>query len=190
MISSSFSRISGSPANTVSLTLTTTLLTMPMVGAATLMMPDGGSTLPGATASHRLSFCWANAALDAGDMPSWPGAITATTPAIKANPRPIPMAALRFDMLMPSRIALSLQRRPTGFFTDDIAVLDMDDSACKGHQPRIVGDDQHAAPGISGDVGQDTHDRLAVLAVQCGGRLVGQDHRRVAQHRAADRPPL
>ena len=36
---------------------------MPIAGAATLMMPDGGSTRPGATASQGLSLCCAEAAV-------------------------------------------------------------------------------------------------------------------------------
>ncbi len=36
------------------------------------------------------------------------------------------------------------------------------------------------------DIGQDRHDRLAVLGVERRGRLVGEDHRRIADHRARD----
>ena len=100
------------------------------------------------------------------------------------------MAALRFDMLMPFQNSSRLPRRPAGFLADDAAVLDMDDPVGERHEPRIVGDDQHAAARVLGDVRQDTHDGLAVLAVQRGGRLVGQDHRRIADDRARNRHPL
>src|SRR6185369_5135033 len=86
---------------------------MPMVAGATLMMPDGGSTRPGATASQRLSLCCADAAV-AGEPPSRPGgAITAMAAAIRARPRTIAMAVLRFDMLMPFRqyLKISAPRR-------------------------------------------------------------------------------
>src|SRR5215207_7228657 len=152
MISSSLSRISGSPANTMSFTLTRTLLTMPMVGAATLMMPDGGSTRPGATASQRLSFCCADAAKIAGEPPL---RLTATNAAIKERPKTSPgmttITALRIDMFMPSHNSLRLPCRPAGFFAYDGAVLDMDDPVSVRHQPRIVGDHQNAAAGILGD---------------------------------------
>ena len=49
-----------------------------------------------------------------------------------------------------------------------------------------MGDDQHAAAAVLGDVGQQRHHGLAVLAVERRGRLVGQDHRRIAGDRAGD----
>src|SRR6185436_12137059 len=162
----------GSPAKTVSFTLTSTLVTIPIAGDATLTIPDGGSTRPGATASQRLSVCCADAA------------------AVSSTLRTIPMAAVRFVMLIPFQNSSRLLRRPAGFLADDAAVLDMDDPVSERHEPRIVGDNQNAAARVLGDGRKDTHDGLAVLAVQRRGRLIGQDHRWIADHRARNRHPL
>ena len=73
---------------------------MPIAGAATLMMPDGGSTRPGATASQRLSLCCADAAVVACGPPYSPCVINAAAAARISRPRTTAIAMLRFDMLM------------------------------------------------------------------------------------------
>src|SRR5665213_1201453 len=70
-----------------------------MVEAATLMMPDGGSTLPGATASHRRSACGAGAAV-AEEAPLRNGPFATTAAPAATRIRPAARAILRFDMLI------------------------------------------------------------------------------------------
>src|SRR5712672_2242160 len=83
-----------------------------MAGAATLMMPDGGSTRPGATASQGLSLCCADAAVVARVPPYIPCVINAAVAARVKRPRTAATAMLRFDMLMRSKSTLKISAAP------------------------------------------------------------------------------
>jgi hypothetical protein len=73
---------------------------------------------------------------------------------------------------------------------DDPAVFDAKDSIRERHDARVVRDDEHRARRILGEFGQDHHHRLAVLAVERRGRLVGEDDRWIADDGARDRDAL
>src|SRR6185312_4570455 len=117
--------MSGSPANTVSLALTSTLSTTPTTGTASLIWPERGSTRPGATASQRLS-AGDEAVAGASDCP--PGNPTTATiaPAAKAMPTRI-KAVVRLDISVhlpgPCHSLLKLAAAAQ-FFPDDQAILD------------------------------------------------------------------
>jgi len=51
---------------------------------------------------------------------------------------------------------------------------------------RVVGDDQHAASLIPGDLRQQRHHGPAVLGVQRGGRLVRENDRWISNQRAGN----
>src|SRR5215470_17767395 len=85
---------------------------------------------------------------------------------------------------------LSLTSGTTGLLAGDAAILNMNDSTGERQQTPVVCHHQHAAPSVPGDVGEDGHDGAAILAVQCGGRLICKDGRRVANDRARDRNTL
>src|SRR5829696_171543 len=57
-------------------------------------------------------------------------------------------------------------------FADDEAVLDAQDAIGKRYGARIMGDCQHRAALVLGDLRQQRHDGETVLAVEGSGRLV------------------
>src|SRR6266545_255450 len=57
-------------------------------------------------------------------------------------------------------------------------------------QAGVVADDHHAAAVLGGELAQQPGDLAAVGAVEVGGRLVGQDERRVVGQRPGDRHAL
>jgi len=73
-----------------------------------------------------------------------------------------------------------------GLLGDDAAVLDAHHPVGERQGARIVGDHQHGALGVAGDLGQHRHDGLAVVAVERRGRLIGEDHGGTADHGPRD----
>lgn len=78
----------------------------------------------------------------------------------------------------------------SALFANDQAVLDMHHAIREWQKPRIVRHNQHPAPLFFSDSGKDRHDRLTILAIQRGGRLVRKDDRRVPDNGARDRDAL
>src|SRR5262249_14882870 len=70
------------------------------------------------------------------------------------------------------------------------AILDVDDAIGEFEEPRVVRHHQDSAAVVSGDAGEDGHDRLAVGAVERSGRLIGEDRRRLGNNRAGNRDAL
>jgi hypothetical protein len=73
---------------------------------------------------------------------------------------------------------------------DDPSILDMDDAIRKGQQPRVMRHDQHGVFAFPGDFGKYLHDRLAILAIECGGRFVGKNDGRISDNGPGDRDAL
>lgn len=69
----------------------------------------------------------------------------------------------------------SLRGNVPVFLSNDASVLDADDPVSERQYTRIVGHNQHAVRGTLRDLGEQGHDGLPVLAVQRGGRLIGQN---------------
>ena len=83
--------------------------------------------------------------------------------------------------------------RPLAFGTlvvDDQAILDVQDAVGERERAVVVGHGQHGAALVLRDLGEKRHHGLAVLAVEGGGRLVGQKQRRLAGQRAGNRDAL
>src|SRR5262249_14197763 len=181
-------RSSGSPANTRSLACTSTSPITPMSGAATLNSPDAGSTRPGATACQRFSSgTSARAAREASCAPmrdtnSADAVVRPPTHATSNNAilnlRIIVNPVLRFVSLVHPRVA--------SFLTDDVSVFNADHPIGERQYAGIMGDHQYAARMVLRDLGEQLHDRVAILAVERRGRLVGEDGRRVADDGARD----
>src|ERR1700746_2715377 len=76
------------------------------------------------------------------------------------------------------------------FLMRERTILDVEDAIREFEQSRVVGHDQDSAAVISGDAGEDGHDRLAVGAVERSGRLIGEDRGRLGNNRAGNRDAL
>ena len=72
------------------------------------------------------------------------------------------------------------------FLTRNPSVFDVNDPIGKWQEPRIMGHNQHGPSRLSGNFGKYFHDRAAIIAVQRGGGLVGEDHGRVPDDGARD----
>ena len=80
-----------------------------------------------------------------------------------------------------------------GRHRDDVlerAVLEPQDPVGDVADPLVVADDDDAPALLLRDPAQEPHDLVADLRVEVGGRLVGQDERRVVDQRPGDRHPL
>src|SRR5262245_23168636 len=188
------SRISGSPADTLSLTLTSTSAITSMTGAAILIAPEEGSTRPGATVCQRLS----SAASGRGARPASCAPILAAS-AANANTRATaPRAAdllfegvMLFGVIMDCAIAcVFFERRTVARFADDASIFDVNHSVGEAQYTRVVCDDQHSARGILGDPGQQRHDRIAVLSVEGSRGLVRENGRWSSHDGPCDGDPL
>src|SRR5512144_1818776 len=107
----------------------------------------------------------------------------------QSEPRPQPRlsgASTSTMVLQPFANSLRL----AGLLIDNPSVLDMDDAVRKGQQTRIMRHDQHGVSAFPGDFGKYLHDRLAILAIECGGRLVGKNDGRIADNGPGDRDAL
>src|SRR5262249_38572719 len=172
-------RTSGSPANTLSLALTSTSPMTPIVGAPILISPEAGSTRPGATACQRLSSAAsARTAFEASSAHER-GANTATTTVPPASQHASNQMILRVCIVVDPDTVLVCGRRPCRrlFLPDDAAVLDPYHAIGERQDAGIVLHHQHAMRRILGDLGEQRHDGVAILAVQRSGRLV-RPHRR------------
>src|SRR5215470_20100053 len=89
-------------------------------------------------------------------------------------------AALLGDTALPAAALL----------THDASILDAHDAIRKRHYTRVMGHHQHRTRRIPGNVREHVHDGVSVLAVEGGGRLVGENRRRVADDGARDRDAL
>ena len=72
----------------------------------------------------------------------------------------------------------------------DPPVLDCDDAVSESGEARIVRDAQHGCALLLRALAQEIHDDMAVLAVERGGRLVGEDQLRLLGEGAGDRDTL
>src|SRR5262249_12472314 len=171
--SRSASRMSGSPAATLSPAFTITSLITPMEEAAILISPEEGSMRPGATACQGFS------------SPDW-AADGRTAARIESNPtrRHGTLALLGISMNDTSLLFSCVDRRTTAVLPDDQSVLNADYSRGKGQYTRIMGDHQHPAGAVLGDARKHAHDGVTVLAVQSCGRLIGQHRRRISRNGA------
>ncbi len=70
------------------------------------------------------------------------------------------------------------------------AVLEPHDPVGDVANPLVVADDDDAPALLLGDPPQQPHDLVTDLRVEIGGRLIGQDERRVVDQRPGDRHPL
>src|SRR5262249_19472961 len=71
-------------------------------------------------------------------------------------------------------------------FVRQRAVLDVKDTVSELQEPGIVRHDQDSPAVISGDAGEDGHDRLTVGPVQRSGRLIGEDRWWLGNDRAGN----
>ena len=78
------------------------------------------------------------------------------------------------------------RRRCRRAVVEDQAVLDVDDAVGVGLQARVVGDADHRRAVLLGGALQQADDDLAVLAVERGGGLVGEQQLRVLGQGAGD----
>src|SRR5271166_966775 len=175
-------RTSSSPATTLSPVCTGTSAMTPARGAAILISPDTGSTRPGATACQFFS-----SATRAASSACTPRTLAPRLKAIPAAARPT-RAALPFAPTVKCKLNLAscLASRASLFFTDNESILDANDPIGERQYTRIMGDDQHRAGRVFGNRGQYGHDGMTVLAIQCGGRLVGENSRSIPGNRARD----
>src|SRR5436190_4127071 len=185
-------RINGSPALTLSPALTSTSAIRPGMGAAIFISPEIGSMRPGATACHffssgastRGTARAASSACIAGC-----GGATMQASAPRAKPNRI---RLSFALTVNRKLDL-VSIVPPGkslLLADNAPVLDAHDAVGERHYTRVVRDDQHCAHRIFGNAGENGHDRMTVLAVEGGGRLIGENGACVAGNRAGDGHPL
>src|SRR5271165_4877519 len=167
----SLSRTSSSPAATLSPGFTGTSAIRPARGAAILISPDTGSTRPGATACQFFS-----SAARVASSACTARAVAVSTKAMPAAARPT-RAALPFAPTLKCKLNLAscIASRASLFFTDNESIFDANDPVGKRQYTRIVGDDQHRAGRVFRNRGQYGHDGVTVLAIQCGGRLVGEN---------------
>src|SRR5262245_37570897 len=177
-------RISGSPANSLSLTLTSTSAITPITGAAILISPEEGSTRPGATACQRFS----SGASARGRRPASCAAVRAASAANATTRTIAPKAAvllfndiMLLDGIMDCATALFLVL-VAALLADEATVFDANHSVGEAQYTRVMGDEQHPARRILRDVGEQRHDRVAVLAVERGGGLVPWYCRRTSDH--------
>src|SRR5215470_2435349 len=157
--SSSCRRINSSPANTLSVGLTSTSPMAAMAGAAILTSPDHGSTRPGATACHRLGSSpvrWLSCARMAG--------ANATLPSTSRHPtRKEDVACMNLPLICRSLLSLhplALDHDAAFFvisaalfaaalldvaalFTDDAPILDADDALGERHDAGVMRHHQH-----------------------------------------------
>src|SRR6266545_3551227 len=73
---------------------------------------------------------------------------------------------------------------------DDRSILDANDALGERHDTWVMCHHQHRAGRVGGDLRQNFHDGVSILAVERGGWLVGKDDRCVADDRARDRDAL
>src|SRR5262249_11451658 len=154
----------------------------PSIDAPILISPEVGSTRPGATACHRLSSA---ASARAAREASWVrelDADTATTTAPPASHSASNLMILRVCMVVDPDIVLVCGRRRCRrlFLADDAAVLDTYHAIGERQDAGVVRHHQHAMRRVLGDLGEQRHDGVAILAVQRGRRLVRQDGRWIA----------
>src|SRR5262249_32911463 len=188
------SRISGSPADTLSLTLTSTCAITPMTGAAILTSPAAGSTRPGATFCQRLSSAASGRAARGASCASVRAASAANANTMAAAPRATDLLfdpIMLFGVIMDCAIAFVFFERYTGaLFAHDASIFDVNHSVGEAQYTRVVRDHQHPARPILGDPCQQRHDRIAVLAVEGGGWLVRENGRWLSHDRPCDCHPL
>ena len=75
-------------------------------------------------------------------------------------------------------------------FMRQLAILDVEGAIGEFEEPRVVGHDQDSPAVVFGDAAENAHDRLAVGAVERGGRLIGEDCRRFGNNRAGNSDAL
>src|SRR6266404_3229748 len=183
----STSRTSGSPAKTLSSTLINTWAITPMTGAAILIVPEAGSTRPGATVCQRLPSAASGRPARAPSCSPVLAASTASANATATAPRTADLVfhPVRFvGAIMGGALAMVfLERGIAALFANDASVLDVNYAISKAQYTRVVRDDQHPARGILGDLGQEGHDCVAVLAIQRSRGLVRENRRRLSHDR-------
>ena len=79
--------------------------------------------------------------------------------------------------------------RPVAGVGNDVAVVQLDDAVRVGGHFRVVGDQDHRVAPV-GQAGQVGHHRLAALAVEGAGGLVGEDHAAAVHQCPGDGHPL
>src|SRR5258707_5267598 len=184
----STSRTSGSPAKTlVSSTLINTWAITPMTGAAILIVPEAGSTRPGATVCQRLPSAASGRPARAPSCSPVLAASTASANATATAPRTADLVfhPVRFVAAITggALAMVFLERGIAALFANDASVLDVNYAISKAQYTRVVRDDQHPARGILGDLGQEGHDCVAVLAIQRSRGLVRENRRRLSHDR-------
>src|SRR5262249_56167691 len=182
-------RISGSPATTLSLTLTSTCAITPIPGPPILISPEEGSTRPGATVCQRLSSAVSGRDALAVTCAHVRAANAANTNTNRAAAAPR-TADLLLDLIMPFSVIMDyaiafvfFERCTAALFAHDASVFDVHHSIGEAQYTRVVRDDQHPARTILGDLSQQRHDRIAVLAVEGGGWLVRENGRWLSHDR-------
>src|SRR5215813_2599961 len=184
------SRISGSPADTLSLTLTSTCAITPMTGVAILISPEEGSTRPGATVCQRLSSAASSRGARGASCASVRAASAAnanTTAAARWAADLLFDPIMLFGVIMDCAIAfVFFERLTAALFAHDASIFDVNYSVGEAQYTRVVCDHQHPARAILGDLGQQRHDRIAVLAVEGGGWLVRENGRWLSHDRPCD----
>src|ERR1019366_9949630 len=75
-------------------------------------------------------------------------------------------------------------------FTRERAVLDVYDPVGKSEQPGIVSHHQNGVASLLGDRRENRHDCLPIGGIQRGGRLVGENSRRLRYDGSRDCDPL
>src|SRR5436305_2263465 len=86
--------------------------------------------------------------------------------------------------------AYSIDIAAATLFMRQRAILDIEDAIGEFEQSGIVRHDQNGPAVLPRGVGEDRHDRLAVLAIQRRGWLIGQDGRRFSHNSAGNGDPL
>jgi hypothetical protein len=92
-----------------------------------------------------------------------------------------------FGVIMDCAIAfVFFERLTAALFAHDASIFDVNYSVGEAQYTRVVCDHQHPARAILGNLGQQRHDRIAVLAVEGGGWLVRENGRRLSHNRPCD----
>src|SRR5262249_25663995 len=154
----SMSRISGSPADTLSLTLTSTCAITPMAGAAILISPQEGSARPGATGFPPLSSAASNRGpprASCACLRSARAANANTTAAARRAADLLFDPIMLFGVIMDCAIAfVFFERLTAALFAHDASIFDVNHSVGEAQYTRVVCDHQHPARAILGDLGQ------------------------------------
>src|SRR5260370_974651 len=180
-------RLSTTALSSAAWTLSTAWAIAPRPGAAICVVPEAGSTRPAPPVCQRLPPAASGRPARAPSCSPVLAARTASANATATAPRTADLVfhPVRFvGAIMGGALALVfLERGIAALFANDASVLDVNYAISKAQYTRVVRDDQHPARGIPGDLGQEGHDCVAVLAIQRSRGLVRENRRRLSDDR-------